>query len=1323
MSALVYTDDKLTNIIKEIYTDDEFNRNKLLKLLQKHYIRVKSSIDNTNFMKILLKDMDEIENMVLNVIDAIDIQMAQVHIDVLRKYIEGGMVLHSGDMKEKPWNYYPEYTDSTFNKDIYLKKEFNEHKMPLWDSIDQLLEKRKKRRSLSESQKFVKNFVSESTPYNGILLWHGVGVGKTCAGISIAENFRDTLYVNNRKILVLTPSDTLLQNWKDEIFNIEKELLALKNNEIGSVQCTGNKYSKQITLLQSGDMRRIKSQTSKYINTYYEFMGYQKLAGIMKRDMERFEKDRFEVTINYIKNKFSNRVIIMDEVHVTRDSGMGKDKIVQPYIELIARYAENTKIILLTATPMYNISKEIVWLMNILLWNDKRAPIESSDIFYKDGIRLITNKLDEDEDDEDDEGDEGDDDKEDPIQLLIQKTRGYISYVRGGNPFTFPIKLDPVSDNMYTPSPGKTFEGGWVDLDKKDMIVDMPFYKNTMSVWQYEHVFEYIQSKEEPDKRDAFSTKVIQASNIVFPNKEVGDDGFKGCIKEKRGKYQIRDSYKDFLNVDNISKYSCKFANILRSLQTNKGIGYVFSKYVASGIKTMALLLEANGFARYIGDDTTDNFLEKKDQGKPFCATHLSHDCELKGHDCKQARYIYFDGTVAKANLNKLVKECRGEREGIPNLHGDHIKVILGSPVIEQGISFLNVREIHILDPWHHFNQSEQAIGRAMRNYSHFKLNPDEQNVTVYMHIAALPSDLEDEELKLQETPDERIYRRAYYKKTQMSRVTRLLMQNAIDCELNKYNNMYLEKYYTKSKPLSQVQITDSKGNKYTKDLYDADDDEYYCFLDGDSEADISEEEVNEDTYNILFAEYDIQLAEEYIGHMFSTQFVYRENQIIEHVQLIEPKLNEEHIRIALYNLVENRTKVVDEYKRLGYIIQRNHFYIFQPSELDDEHMPIMYRYLSTYSKPKSIPLNTQLTLRTPEKKIEKKIKSPKTPKLDKNMRILYNTYGLVTKYIREMYNEFSDESEPSQSQLIKCLFISEFEKYDSNERCNIIKYIIETYYYDIEDDSIEIPDYVKVIFEYYDRKYITKFILRYKDIDEDDPTNNKISGFRFIISEPIIHKGVFTPKITEVRYLFNKDRKLIKLASLSSKLSLLQTKIDDNNNLLYGYIGDDKRGLKIFYCANGYAGKVEQHKKDGSKSKKTNKTGAACVNGSVLGAKNKAQLMDLINTRLLDNQIYPLMELVCKNSGKKCEFIYSKSDKLLYESPNCPMCSTKLTKKEIKIPMKPSPIADVYTQKSLCQVFELLLRYKDMATESATERYFYTFEERLLQIENDKKD
>merc|ERR1711871_483567 len=141
-----------------------------------------------------------------------------------------------------------------------------------------------------------------------------------------------------------------------------------------------------------------------------------------------------------------------DEVHFTREGSTGgvgtgkqnssdpKDKKVRPWLEMIARYADNTKFVLLSATPMYNISKEIIWILNLLLLNDNRAPIDANFIFNDDGVSLRTDPSD------------GDTPGRLAKKLLIEKSRGYISYVRSENPFTFPIKLNPEGINAITPN-------------------------------------------------------------------------------------------------------------------------------------------------------------------------------------------------------------------------------------------------------------------------------------------------------------------------------------------------------------------------------------------------------------------------------------------------------------------------------------------------------------------------------------------------------------------------------------------------------------------------------------------------------------------------------------------------------------------------------------------------------------------------------------------------------------------------------------------------------------------------------------------------------
>ena len=41
----------------------------------------------------------------------------------------------------------------------------------------------------------LRNYISKVTPFENVLLYYDVGVGKTCAAITIAEGFKE--YINN----------------------------------------------------------------------------------------------------------------------------------------------------------------------------------------------------------------------------------------------------------------------------------------------------------------------------------------------------------------------------------------------------------------------------------------------------------------------------------------------------------------------------------------------------------------------------------------------------------------------------------------------------------------------------------------------------------------------------------------------------------------------------------------------------------------------------------------------------------------------------------------------------------------------------------------------------------------------------------------------------------------------------------------------------------------------------------------------------------------------------------------------------------------------
>jgi hypothetical protein len=122
--------------------------------------------------------------------------------------------------------------------------------------------------------------------------------------------------------------------------------------------------------------------------------------------------------IKRLSNEFDNRLIVIDEVHNIRKTDDNENKKVALNLELLVKAAKNMRFLLLSATPMYNSYKEIAWLLNLMNTNDRRGRIKVSDIFDNKGE--IKNE-----------------------ELLIRKATGYISFVRGENPYTFPYRVYP----------------------------------------------------------------------------------------------------------------------------------------------------------------------------------------------------------------------------------------------------------------------------------------------------------------------------------------------------------------------------------------------------------------------------------------------------------------------------------------------------------------------------------------------------------------------------------------------------------------------------------------------------------------------------------------------------------------------------------------------------------------------------------------------------------------------------------------------------------------------------------------------------------------
>ena len=198
--------------------------------------------------------------------------------------------------KKKSFNFYPYLTSKNFNKEIYRKKEFYINKTKKTTNektLEQLMDDKCTGFKLSENQKFLKTFMSNNTPYNGILLFHGTGVGKTCSSISIAEQYVDVLEKYNKKVIILL-NPSIEDNFRKNIFNPS----TLKTKKV-TQQCLGDKYLKKIKTYRNHDFERdtlsdieIEKVTRKVdnrINAHYRFQGYQEFSNKLIRLKDRLK--------------------------------------------------------------------------------------------------------------------------------------------------------------------------------------------------------------------------------------------------------------------------------------------------------------------------------------------------------------------------------------------------------------------------------------------------------------------------------------------------------------------------------------------------------------------------------------------------------------------------------------------------------------------------------------------------------------------------------------------------------------------------------------------------------------------------------------------------------------------------------------------------------------------------------------------------------------------------------------------------------------------------------------------------------------------------
>ena len=940
---------------------------------------------------------------------------------------------------------YPKTEDPDFMIKIFKKREFYYHHVPQRDKLE-TYDQIQKYRAVNckkgefeprEQQAIIPNFISPNTSYKGVILMHGVGSGKTMTAIRVAEQFKEQIKKYNTKIYVIVPGPNTRENFKKELINTTGETY-LKNKEGLKQMSKGEIDKEKKTAIYSAlQYYKILSYKSFYKKVLGEKIVEKKVVGDtqFKSSYRKTSEGDFEreIVVDRITN-MDNSILIIDEAHNITGNEYGEA------LKKIIKSSENLRVILLTATPMINLADEIIDLLNFIRPDDDQA--QRDKVFTKEKNYMM--KI-----------------KPNGLKYLKEKANGYISFYRGSIPYTFAERIDK----------GIIPEG----------MLFTPVIKCFMEQFQLNT---YIKTTESLD--DTLDRASSAVSNFVFPglNKEktelegyysadgmnivlsqLNSDGdklrklinktiFNGKLsKEEEDNFILESTKKNItgliLKNPYIKKFSTKFYTLLEKLSNlvegKKGAStaFIYSNLVkAGGMELFAETLLQNGYLEYQED--TSNY-DIKDDTIDY-KTGLSYlDFKKKKSliDFKPATFILVTGGVDESGEDvpeikqKIIQDVFNNSY---NSDGKFIKFVLGSRVMNEGVTLKNCSQVHIIDVFFNIPKIEQVIGRAIRMCVHQDVINDNYKypkVSVYRYVVALNS-----KKKSELSTDEKLYQKAELKYLNIKEIERTLKEIALDCPLLLHANMFPEELdkYKKCYPPTLDNIKNNKqicpalcdfkpcdlkcdSSKLNNRYWDAKKNTY---------KNLTKEEINYNTFNDELAKYEIILIKNKIKDLYRFKYVYVYYEILEEIKKSfiqhQSELFEHYfLNQALEDMMpitENdfnnySDTLYDKYNRGGYLIQRGKYYIFQPFN-ENEDVPMYYRKNIEIIHDNQVSLNNYVKQKYPDivNKQYKIIKEKKIVDINYNFDDTLDYYdereenfivGIIDKNLNKLASDEAD--------------------------------------------------------------------------------------------------------------------------------------------------------------------------------------------------------------------------------------------------------------------------------------------------------------------------
>lgn len=647
-------------------------------------------------------------------------------------------------------------------------------------------------------QRFVRDYLQYKSPYRGLLVYHGLGVGKSCTSIAAAE-----MLMNHKKVIVMLPA-SLRTNYKNEILKCGNHYYNKDAHHWvfvpeGSVHYVSEKLTKKmggvwvIDETKTPNYRNlvpehresVDAQIADVLKHNYEFMNYNGIN-------EKYIKENL-----LGKKYFDNKVVVIDEAHNFISGVSNGSKIVSALYKMLMN-ASGVKIILLTGTPIINKPHEIAYAINLVKGYERLHTLEMDSVNESvikeimDSFPFVETYT-----------------IEVSASKKIKSAKIHVTFVPSSfikSPTTNRVTFDSMNqDDMiktivntfakknimllkreeakFTPLPTSMEEFNKYFVDEKDMINKELFMRRIlgsvsyfvnddpslyptstvvkeeipMSDYQYE---KYANARREEKKLESrqkknammdsvsvYKTYSRTVCNFVFPEGinrpkpkdiEVTNDATKKDDEYERQIQAALDQLnekKSYLTTE-LSTYSPKFLRIAENVANSQGNVLIYSQFSrVEGIELISRVLEAQLGFQELKITRQGNNRWNVDFPPSGTPTYIKFKPDSMNLDDKaRTEYTTIMLSIYNDDFNNLPENIRQQLKGRSNLRGDVLKVLFITQSGAEGISLKNVRQVHVTEPYWNKNRIDQVIGRANRMRSHVALPPNERNFTVYAY-------------------------------------------------------------------------------------------------------------------------------------------------------------------------------------------------------------------------------------------------------------------------------------------------------------------------------------------------------------------------------------------------------------------------------------------------------------------------------------------------------------------------------------------------------------------------------------------------------------